>query len=96
MKHFVTAAALAIALGLPAAALAGEGSGGDRMQAGGGHMSSYVNSPYHDPRSLHSQRMGTGQLLGAPMYRDGPAVALDRRGVVSPNWAIGRSAGPRR
>ncbi len=89
MKYIITAAALAAALVVPVAAQAGEGGGGSRMPAGGGHMSSYVNSPYHDPRSLHSQRKATGQLLGAPMYRDVPAVALDRRGVVSPNWAVG-------
>lgn len=95
MKHIVTAAALAVALGLPAAALAGEGGSGSRMPAGGAHMSSYVSDPYHDPRSLHSQRRGTGQILGAPMYRDGPAVAVDRR-ILAPNWAIGGTSRPRR
>ena len=96
MKRFVIAAALTAGLGLPLAAQAGEGSGGDRMPAGGAHMSSYVHHPYHDPRSLYAQRRGTGQILGAPMYRDGPAIALDRRGPVNPNWAIGGTARPRR
>ena len=88
MTNRIAIAALALALPFSVSlAQAGEG-GGDRMQAGGGHMSSYVNDPYHDPRSLYAQRRGTGQLLGAPMYPDAPP--LSRRDLVSPHWAVGQ------
>ena len=96
MKRMMTIGMLsAMALALPISAQAQDGGSGSRQQAGGGFMSSYVDDPYHDPRSLHSQRRGTGQILGAPMYRDGPAVAVDRR-IVAPNWAIGGTSRPRR
>lgn len=93
---FLTAAALA----LPIAAQAEGGGSGSRQQAGGGFMSSYVDDPYHDPRSLHSQRRGTGQILGAPMLSEnagakgGVARSALRRGTVEPNWAAGPT--PRR
>ncbi|GJE59196.1 hypothetical protein [Methylobacterium trifolii] len=93
MTRIVAAAILAAALALPVAAQAG-GSGGDRMPAGGGHMSSYVSDPYHDPRSLHSQRNRTGQLLGAPMFSDMPSATVARRNLVEPHWAAGST--PRR
>ncbi|MCJ2007617.1 hypothetical protein MKK70_08125 [Methylobacterium sp. E-041] len=94
MTRIVASALFAAVLALPVAARAGEGGGGDRQPAGGGHMSSYVNDPYHDPRSAHSQRNRTGQLLGAPMYSDMPGATVARRDVVSPHWASG-SAAPR-
>jgi hypothetical protein len=80
---------LAGALVLPMTARAGEGGDGSRQVAGGGHMSSYVNDPHHDPRSLHSQRLGTGQLLGAPMMHDRAGPAIARRSLVDPHWASG-------
>lgn len=94
MKRIVAIGILAMAVGIPAAAQA-ESSGGSRMPAGGGFMSSYQDDPYHDPRSLHSQRAGTGQILGAPMLSEnagakgGPARAALRRGAVDPHWATG-------
>ena len=72
---------MAGALALPMAAQAGEG--------GGGHMSSYVSDPSHDPRSLHSQRVGSGQLLGAPMVHDSGHATVARRSVIDPHWASG-------
>jgi hypothetical protein len=80
---------LAGALALPMAARAGEGGEGSRQVAGGGHMSSYISDPHHDPRSLHSQRLGTGQLLGAPMLHDRAGPAIARRSLVDPHWASG-------
>lgn len=99
MKRVVTIGFLAGAVAFPMAALAGDGGIGSRQQAGGAFMSSYVDDPYHDPRSLHSQRMGTGQILGAPMLSEnagakGNARAALRRGVVEPHWAAGTA--PRR
>ncbi|MGU3543464.1 hypothetical protein [Methylobacterium sp. A52T] len=76
-------------LGAPLAAQAGEGGGGSRQAAGGGHMSSYINDPHHDPRSLHSQRSGSGQLLGAPMIHDRAGATVARGQVVDPHWASG-------
>ena len=83
----VLAAAVAPVL-MPLAAQAGEGGGGSRQVAGGGHMSSYISDPHHDPRSLHSQRMGTGQIFGAPMLHERAGAALVRR-PVEPHWASG-------
>ncbi|MCJ2057238.1 hypothetical protein MKL09_11805 [Methylobacterium sp. J-048] len=88
-QRFLTLGLLAGALALPMAAQAGEGGGGSRQPAGGGHMSSYVSDPSHDPRSLHSQRVGSGQLLGAPMVHDGARAAVSRGSVVDPHWASG-------
>ncbi|WP_156312089.1 hypothetical protein [Methylobacterium platani] len=86
MRHLtLLAAALALPL-LAAGAARADGGGEGRMPAGGGHMSSYVGSPYHDPRSAHSQRNGTGQILGAPMMAD-PATRLLPRGAGQPTWA---------
>ncbi|MGT2478526.1 hypothetical protein ACU4GR_05750 [Methylobacterium oryzae CBMB20] len=73
----------------PLAAQAGEGGGGSRQAAGGGHMSSYISDPHHDPRSLHSQRSGSGQLLGAPMVHDRAGASVARGRVVDPHWASG-------
>lgn len=92
MKCIVAASVLAMVVGLSGAALADTG-GGSRQPAGGGFMSSYQDDPYHDPRSLHSQRAGTGQILGAPMLSEnagakgGPVRQAIRRGDVDPNWA---------
>jgi hypothetical protein len=80
---------LAATLALPMSARAGEGGDGSRQVAGGGHMSSYVSDPHHDPRSIHSQRLGTGQLLGAPMMHDRAGPAIARRDLVDPHWASG-------
>ncbi|GJD37162.1 hypothetical protein [Methylobacterium aerolatum] len=88
MKRFATLSLAAVALALPGLAHA-EGGDGSRQAAGGGHMSSYVNDPYHNPKSLHSQRLGTGQIAGSPMFHDGPGSVVTRREVVSPNWAAG-------
>ncbi len=91
MKGIVAFSVLAM-VGLPLAAQAESGSG-SRQAAGGGFMSSYQDDPYHDPRSLHSQRAGTGQILGAPMLSEnagvkgGPVRSAIRRGDVDPNWA---------
>ncbi|MFH6781469.1 MULTISPECIES: hypothetical protein [Methylobacterium] len=82
----LAAAALALPL-LAAGAARADGGGGGRMPAGGGHMSSYVSDPYHDPRSAYSQRRGTGQLLGAPMTAD-PGTRLLPRGAGVPAWAM--------
>ncbi|SDA31926.1 hypothetical protein SAMN02799622_05123 [Methylobacterium sp. UNC378MF] len=87
--------ALGLLLGVPLAAQAGEGGGGSRQAAGGGHMSSYVSDPNHDPRSLHSQRSGTGQILGAPMLHDRAGAAVTPGRVVDPHWASGTGE-PRR
>ncbi|BAU91727.1 hypothetical protein MPPM_3122 [Methylorubrum populi] len=101
MKRMMTIGMLsAMALALPISAQAQDGGSGSRQQAGGGFMSSYVDDPYHDPRSLHSQRMGTGQILGAPMLSEnagakgGVARSAVRRGAVEPHWAAGTA--PRR
>ncbi|MBE7245768.1 MAG: hypothetical protein INR63_12505 [Actinomycetospora chiangmaiensis] len=80
--------AILAAVATPLAAQAGEGGGGSRQAAGGGHMSSYISDPYHDPRSLHSQRHGTGQILGAPMLHERAGAAMVRR-PVEPHWASG-------
>ncbi|MBE7245963.1 MAG: hypothetical protein INR63_13510 [Actinomycetospora chiangmaiensis] len=77
------------ACALPLAAQASEGGGGSRQAAGGGHMSSYISDPHHDPRSLHSQRLGTGQILGAPMVHERAGALVARRRVVDPHWASG-------
>jgi hypothetical protein len=90
MKRFATLSLIAVALAMPSLARA-EGGEGSRQGAGGGHMSSFVSDPYHNPKSLHSQMAGTGQIGGSPMYNDG-AVARNtvaRRDVISPNWASG-------
>jgi hypothetical protein len=88
-QRLLTLALMAGALALPMAAQAGEGGGGSRQAAGGGHMSSYVSDPSHDPRSLHSQRVGSGQLLGAPMVHDSGHATVARRSVIDPHWASG-------
>jgi hypothetical protein len=59
MERFVVATSLAVAVGLPVAAQEG-GSGGDRQAVGGGFTSPSVRAPYRDPRSIDSQRRGTG------------------------------------
>lgn len=95
MKRFVTLSLLAVALAVPSLAQA-EGGDGSRQAAGGGHMSSFVSDPYHNPKSLHSQMAGAGQISGAPMYNDGAMArgTVARRDVISPNWASGTA--PRR
>ncbi|MCE4224251.1 hypothetical protein HCU64_10855 [Methylobacterium sp. C25] len=85
--RFVMIAVVATVLATPFAASAGEGS---RQAAGGGHMSSYVSDPYHDPRSVHSQRNSTGQILGAPMLSErAGAHGVTRDRLVEPHWAAG-------
>lgn len=83
----VLAAAVAPVL-VPLAAQAGEGGGGSRQGAGGGPLSANVGDPHHDPRALHPQRLGTGQILGAPMLHARAGTALVRR-PVDPHWASG-------
>ncbi|KMO28934.1 hypothetical protein VQ02_30715 [Methylobacterium variabile] len=91
MRKPILAAVVMAATALPALAVSGaawaDGGGDGRMPAGGAHMSSYVNHPYHDPRSGHWQKRGTGQLLGAPMMAD-PGTRLLPRGSGVPAWAV--------
>lgn len=93
MKRFATLSLVAVALALPSLARA-EGGEGGRQAAGGAHMSTFVNDPYHNPKSLYSQRMGTGQIAGSPMYNDGPSATVARRDVIEPHWSSGTA--PRR
>lgn len=99
MNRIIAIAFMTAAVAFPVAAQA-EGADGSRQAAGGGFMSSYVDSPYHDPRSLHSQRNGSGQILGQPMLsenagaRPSEARTAVRRGTVQPHWAAGTA--PRR
>lgn len=93
MKRFATLSLVALALAVPSLARA-DGGEGSRQSAGGGFMSSFVNDPYHNPKSLHSQQLGTGQIAGSPMYHDGPAATVARRDVVEPHWSSGTA--PRR
>lgn len=89
MRTAVAALTLIAALA-PGLALA-DGGDGSRQAAGGGFMSSYASDPYHDPRSVHSQRRGTGQILGQPMLHEGAgAHYAGRRAAPSGTWAIGR------
>ena len=93
MKRFAILGLAVTALALPSLAHA-EGGDGSRQAAGGGHMSSFVSDPYHNPKSLHSQRMGTGQIAGTPMFHDGNRATVSRGDVVAPHWASGTA--PRR
>lgn len=93
MKRFAILGLAVTALALPSLAHA-EGGDGSRQAAGGGHMSSYISDPYHNPKSLHSQRMGTGQIAGAPMFHDGHRATVSRGDVIAPHWASGTA--PRR
>ena len=96
MIRFATLSLVAVALAVPSLARA-EGGDGSRQAAGGGYMSSFISDPNHNPKSLHSQTAGTGQISGAPMYNDAPAArtsTIARRDVIAPNWASGRA--PRR
>lgn len=99
MTRIITIGFLAAAVAFPIAARA-DGGLGSRQQAGGAFMSSYVDDPYHDPRSLHSQRNGTGQILGAPMLSENagakmsPARSALRQGAVGSRWSAGQA--PRR
>ena len=89
MTRIVVAVLLATAATLPIAAQA-EGS---RMPAGGNLMSTYVDHPNHDPRSLWSQQNRTGQILGQPMTSErAGAPVVSRRDLVSPHWANGTSS----
>ncbi|WP_419539250.1 hypothetical protein [Methylorubrum populi] len=65
MNRIIAIAFMTAAVAFPVAAQA-EGADGSRQAAGGGFMSSYVDGPYHDPRSRLSQRNGSGQILGQP------------------------------
>jgi hypothetical protein len=97
-RHIPILGSAVLALGLLAgaagAARAGEGGDGSRQVAGGGHMSSYIGDPHHDPRSLHSQRLGSGQILGAPMLHDRTGAMIARRSLVDPHWASGTAGRP--
>lgn len=93
MKRYAILGLATLTLAMPTLVRA-EGGEGSRQAAGGGHMSSYVNDPYHNPKSLHSQRMGTGQISGAPMYHDGHRATVSRGDIVAPHWASGTA--PRR
>lgn len=99
MNRIVAIAFLTAAVAFPMAAQA-EGADGSRQAAGGGFMSSYVDNPYHDPRSRHSQRAGTGQILGQPMLSENAGARPSatrtavRRDMVEPRWATGSA--PRR
>ena len=96
MKRFATLSLVAVALAVPTLAQA-EGGDGSRQAAGGGHMSSFVSDPSHNPKSLYSQMVGTGQISGAPMFNDASSArtaTVARRDVISPNWASGTA--PRR
>ncbi|GEP00754.1 hypothetical protein [Methylobacterium haplocladii] len=88
MKRIAALAILTGALVLPMAAQA-ENSGGSREVAGGAHMSSYVTDPYHDPRSAHSQRNSTGQILGAPMLSENAGAHNVRSRLADPQWTTG-------
>jgi hypothetical protein len=90
MRNTMILAVAMTVLGATGAARA-EGGEGSRQAAGGAHMSSYVNHPYHDPRSLYAQRRGTGQILGAPMLTDQGPSRLTAGGLARPSWAIGRT-----
>lgn len=101
MKRMMTVGFIAMAaVVLPIAAQAEGGGSGSRQQAGGAFMSSYVDDPYHDPRSLHSQRAGSGQILGAPMLSEnagakgGDIRPAARLGAVQTHWSAGTA--PRR
>ncbi|MEH3146842.1 MAG: hypothetical protein PGN34_16175 [Methylobacterium frigidaeris] len=84
MTKLTIATIFAVAALAPSFALA-DGGGDGRMQAGGAHMSTYVQHPYHDPRSVYWQGRGTGQLLGSPMKAD-PSGVL--RAPSASNWAV--------
>ncbi|GLS43947.1 hypothetical protein [Methylobacterium brachythecii] len=85
--RFAVIAVVATVLATPFAASAADGS---RQAAGGGHMSSYITDPHHDPRSVYSQRNSTGQILGAPMFSEqAGAHGVSRSRVVDPHWAAG-------
>ncbi|MGC5778570.1 hypothetical protein [Methylobacterium sp. NFXW15] len=88
MKRFLILGLATAALAMPGLAHA-EGGDGSRQSAGGGHMSSYISDPYHNPKSLHSQRMGSGQIAGAPMFHDGARATVRRGDIVAPHWASG-------
>lgn len=89
MKYIISTFVVAAALALPQAAMAD--AEGSRQPAGGAHMSSYQTDPQHDPRSLFSQRRGSGQILGQPMLSENAGAHGVRRGVpADPRWAVGR------
>lgn len=91
MRRLFAVTVLAAAIALPVAAQA-EGS---RMPAGGNLMSSYVDDPNHDPRSVWSQANRTGQILGQPMMHENAGAPSNSRRIVtreqvgSPNWTAG-------
>lgn len=64
------------------------GPDGSRQPAGGAHMSSYVSDPNHDPRSLYSQRRGTGQILGQPMFSESAGAHGSQRRMKR-HWSSG-------
>lgn len=88
MRYCLLAAAAACIVTLPM--IGGAKADGSRQAAGGAHMSSYVNDPYHDPRSLYSQRRSTGQILGQPMLSENAGIHA-RRPVAEPHWTSGRT-----
>ncbi|WP_236960369.1 hypothetical protein [Methylobacterium durans] len=92
MNRLVAATVFAAALAMPLAAQAGPD--GSRQAAGGAFMSSYIGDPYHDPRSLHAQRRGTGQILGQPMLAEEAGVRMPARAGLAGTWASGLSGTP--
>lgn len=90
MRHALLAALAACIVTLPLVDKAA--ADGSRQPAGGAHMSSYVTDPFHDPRSLYSQRRSTGQILGQPMLSENAGVHV-RRPAAGSHWTSGRSSG---
>lgn len=93
MKRYAFLSLATLALAMPTLVRA-EGGEGSLQAAGGGHMSSYVSDPYHNPKSLHSQRMGTGQISGSPMLHDEHRARVSPGDIVAPHWASGMAPRP--
>lgn len=88
MKSILAAATIITAMAGLLNSPAQAGADGSRQPAGGAHMSSYVSDPSHDPRSLYSQRRGTGQILGQPMFSESAGAHGSRRRAHR-HWSSG-------